>query len=292
MKHFYFFVVLLSSVVMSSCCHTVLFGVGHDYAKYNLDKRLQSEEYRIVGPISGEARAVYFLGLGGLSADAKKLAETSYKNMIHNAGLEFNQAIVNVSSEMRIGVFSLIGTRTVYTHGTVIEFLNNASYLSTNNIHKNGIYKIGDIYSEGKVKGVVIDISEGGKHGKIISLKNATKVWSTTNYHMNATNENYGKENCKLIARAESSLFPAINQCFIEGAGWYLPSLAEMQQIYKNLDVINDSLKNNGGAAIKPTELYWTSTEISKEQAIATQSAYYSFENKSTALRIVAMYEF
>ena len=62
--------------------------------------------------------------------------------------------------------------------------------------------------------------------------------------------------------------------------------------IYANIDIINESLQRYGGKKIYPEEMYWTSTESSKTEAIAIQSYYHAFVQKSESLLVVAMAEF
>ena len=62
--------------------------------------------------------------------------------------------------------------------------------------------------------------------------------------------------------------------------------------VYQNIDIINASLLQYGGKKILPNELYWTSTEHNKMVAIAIQSSYHAFIQKSESLLVVAMAEF
>lgn len=123
MKQIYLWLSIFTSIALCSCSHTMTLGYkGHDYARFNLDKRVNSEEYQVIKSASGEAKAMYILGFGGLSDNAKTLNDSSYKDMVSNAQLKSNQAIINVTSESRVAIFPFVGVRTVYTTGTVIEF--------------------------------------------------------------------------------------------------------------------------------------------------------------------------
>ncbi len=127
MKQIYLCLSIFASFALYSCSHTMTLGYkGHDYASFNLNKRVNSEEYKVIKSVSGEAKAVYVLGLGGLSDSAITLNDSSYKDMVYNAQLKANQAIINVTSESRVAVFPFVGVRTVHTTGTVIEFTTSA----------------------------------------------------------------------------------------------------------------------------------------------------------------------
>ena len=269
MKKMSVLVVVVASI-LCSCSHTLLFGVGHDFAHYNLDKRLENDDYRKVRSVTGKGRAIYFLGLGGLSNDAKKLNETSYLDMVYNAQLKPNQAIIEVTSEMKMAIFPLIAVRTIYTTGTVIEFASDKpKTIIASNTDKqqekdvvHSTYKIGDYYSNGDIKGVVVDISEDGAHGKIVSLASSQESWWT--------------------AQSRTA----------NGKVWSIPSLEEMQSLYKNIEIINNAIKKSGGVEILPYEQYWTSTEKDSNNAVAVQSTYYCLVNKSTPLRVILMARF
>ena len=134
MKQIYLWLSIFTSFVLCSCSHTMTLGYkGHDYARFNLDKKVDSEEYKVIKSVSGKAKAVYVLGFGGLSDGAKTLNDSSYKDMVHNAQLESNQAIINVTSESRIAVFPFVLVRTIHTTGTVIEFTSNAESITPKN---------------------------------------------------------------------------------------------------------------------------------------------------------------
>ena len=309
MKQIYLWFGVIVSIAFCSCSHTITFGVGHDYARCNADKRLMSEEYKIVRVVSGEAKAVYFLGIGGLSDDAKKLYQSSCKDMIYNAHLKPNQALIDVTSEMRIALFPFVGVRTIHTTGTVIEFTNSEKlpsvvddnqYSSQSTSQQGKItptitkspYKVGDLYSNRTKQGVVVSVSDDGKHGKIISLKQSKSItaWATKYSYVGAIDEFNGKANSKLISETEIS--PATKKCNSEGADWYLPSLVEIQNIYKNIDVINKALLANGATPIEVFEQYWTSTEKDSKQAIAITSTYHTFVDKLTELKVISMSDF
>ena len=152
-------------------------------------------------------------------------------------------------------------------------------------------YKIGDLYKCGDKIGIIVHISENGEHGKIISLDQTRIIWSKCRTYYKSSSNKSGITNLKMIHSQADT--PAIDWCIKQkGGGWYLPSLLEMQNIYKNIETINRALRLHNGAEIAAYELYWTSTEQNKTEAIAVQSTYYLNKLKKDTALVVAMAEF
>ena len=152
---------------------------------------------------------------------------------------------------------------------------------TTNNTES---YAIGDIYSNGEVCGMVINTTDKGRHGTIISLDEACLRWSKQPRKMikscGATNKNDGRANMEAIAAhiaAEGlswSDFPAANWCKEHGKGWYLPAVNEVwllgtvfcggshtsakRHISKTL---NSILRASGGRPLNNVMNYLSSTE-------------------------------
>ena len=140
-----------------------------------------------------------------------------------------------------------------------------------NNVQKNSEdveklkrYKIGDYYKDGRKEGVVFYVSDDGKHGKIISLVEAKKLWATDAVRLTTTgslSKTDGKLNMSKIKEEPnwSNNYPAFAWCNSLGDGWYLPSLNELRLVYDNEGVINDALHKLGKAKLKEY-YYWSST--------------------------------
>ena len=295
------FIILCAALTCGGCSVTFQNAIiSHDFAKDNIDKRLKEEDYRFVKMVTGEASATYVFTIGGLSERAKNIFKSSYEDMVNNANLRPNQAIINVTAEKRANLFfyPFFAKQVVHTTGAIVEFGEQKEVVSvTANpveitkpiVEKEKTYKLGDLYVNGDKKGIVISVTEDGKHGKIISLNQGKDIrWSITQERLNCNNYDDGKSNCQFIVNLKN--YPAMGWCI--NKGWYLPSLNEMQIIYKYLDLINTSLKKNGGDKISPFTQYWTSTEKDSRHAIAIQSTYYSFTDKTLGLRVVAMSDF
>lgn len=82
--------------------------------------QLTSGNYKVVKTVSGEATDTYVFGIGGLSKDA--LAKNSYAEMVRNANLKDNQAIINVSTVEDYKAYVVFAKREMVTSGIVIEF--------------------------------------------------------------------------------------------------------------------------------------------------------------------------
>lgn len=100
-------------------------------------------------------------------------------------------------------------------------------------------YAIGDVYDADGVQGVVFTISEGGIHGKIVSVEEtAEKVdWRTANLW------------CKGL-----------------GEGWYCPNIDELSAIYGVVGTINKTLEGLDAEEIKAM-FYWSSESKDEDYA-------------------------
>lgn len=158
------------------------------------------------------------------------------------------------------------------------------------------IYSIGEIYDKDGVKGVVALLTDGGRHGYIMSLDEACLAWSTLPRKKakptGATDRQNGMANMVVIERfiAENNLswsdFPAFEWCRNKGEGWYLPSLNELWSagtMYmggsrtaskrKMRKYYNQNIEAAGGKPISDIMIYHSSTE---EDA---KYSYYSHMN-------------
>ncbi len=132
-------------------------------------------------------------------------------------------------------------------------------------------YSIGDYYNENGKRGVVFQVWDDGRHGKIISLDETRVAWdSRVKWEENgysggtrtyADSESDGKANTdKIMARSDSQYFPPFTWCRAKGSSWYMPARDEVKQIYNNKDKLNSTLSQYGGTALTNYR-YWSSTE-------------------------------
>lgn len=132
------------------------------------------------------------------------------------------------------------------------------------------VWAVGDLYDVEGVKGVVVEVSNGGANGKIISMDEAVKLWASGTVSIGCDSETDGKANTQKVKDYNSSLsaFPGFKWCVDHGNGWYMPACKEAFLFMGNLDVINPTLSANGGTAINKYNYYWSSTEASEGSAL------------------------
>ena len=132
-------------------------------------------------------------------------------------------------------------------------------------------YKVGDYYNDGKKEGVVFWITDGGKHGKIVSLTESSSPfhWSLDKYEqkrlIGADDKNNGANNMAKVKQIPDweSKYPSFKWCADLGEGWYLPAIEELKifAINKNVNsVVNRTLTEYSGTEVKGY-CYWSSTE-------------------------------
>ena len=110
-------------------------------------------------------------------------------------------------------------------------------------ISANAQFKVGDIYNQGNLRGLVVDVDASGKHGLILSLKECDNDWSadkslemeTNAFFEDVSENNLSWEKFPLFAWARSL-----------GEGWYIPSRGELNTIWKNLNGGNLDFNKKG----------------------------------------------
>jgi hypothetical protein len=134
-------------------------------------------------------------------------------------------------------------------------------------------YKVGDYYDDGVKEGVVFDVWDDGRHGKIVSLDQAELQWCTDSQYnkeiiVGTSSRSNGKENTdKVISRRDSLEYPAIQWCRAKGKDWYLPAIDELKLLLLRNNVynaVNTTLVRRGAKKISnrmDKEFYWSSTE-------------------------------
>ena len=123
-------------------------------------------------------------------------------------------------------------------------------------------YQVGDYYNDGKNEGIVFEVYNNGYSGKIVSLKHSDKIrrWGsqTTNY-----GETFGVKDGKsmmAVVGAHNKYFESFGWCSSLGWQWYLPTIDELQTIYKNKAVIEPKLTDR-------LDCYWSCTEYNANEA-------------------------
>ena len=138
-------------------------------------------------------------------------------------------------------------------------------------------YKVGDYYDDGTKQGVVFDVWDDGRHGKIVSLDVRYKEWSIRPSYkkkivVGADSKSDGKANTdKVMSRSDSAEYPAFVWCRNKGADWYLPAIDELELLLSNdsvYDSVSNTLEQKGAeplSIVRPLNYrdfnYWSSTE-------------------------------
>ena len=149
--------------------------------------------------------------------------------------------------------------------------LSAPSSQSTQSVPKRSVelspvtYQVGDYYDDGKREGVVFAVSDGGRHGKIVSLDQGFLHWCTDEQFdkdiiVGASSHNDGKVNTdKVMARADSANYPAFKWCRAKGQEWYMPSKEEIELLLQVRYKVNKTLRDKSMKEL--IGLYWSSTE-------------------------------
>lgn len=113
-------IILTSLFMLSSCGVTTERFTNSN--QWLTEVKLNSDNYRIVKQIKGEAHATYVFGIGGMSKRA--LTESAISNMLDNAQLTGSQAIINTTYYVNTKniVPPIYIKRTAYATAYVIEF--------------------------------------------------------------------------------------------------------------------------------------------------------------------------
>lgn len=145
------------------------------------------------------------------------------------------------------------------------------------------VYKVGDFYDDGTKKGVVFEVSEGGKHGKIVSLNEKKIKWSTDSKTLvGADSPTDGRLNTDVVMRRKDRAeYSAFKWCREQGEEWYLPSKEELLVLYRAKGLVNKTLTQNSYQEIRDYR-YWSSTEKDEFCAwgVIMASGYTRYGNK------------
>jgi hypothetical protein len=110
--------------------------------------------------------------------------------------------------------------------------------------------------------------SDGLEHGLIVALTESTAAWQTTPTLVNANRTEDGAYNTTLMTGS-----PAATYIAGLGAGWYLPSIDELNKLWDNRYDAQKGLRA-GGNTLLSTYYYWSSTEYNANHAYFFQFVY------------------
>ena len=178
--------------------------------------------------------------------------------------LEHEKAIAGLNAERQIIKSELENLHGILVEGTsVAKTISSAPAVSP----AKKVYKVGDYYDDGVKQGVVFDVWDGGRHGKIVSLDQAELLWSNVDVLVGAVSEDDGNVNTdKIMSLANKDEYPAFEWCRSKGKDWYLPAINELKLLLLNTDVrnaVNQTLKQQGCILVDfgRFKYYWSSTE-------------------------------
>ena len=300
-KHLSLIIIMLATMCSTTSCATILIG-SRENITFNSNLPGDTPVRLIVDgeqignkvcfPITVTVRRGYSPSHAIAEAEGYEASTVTIRKKFHPAILAnlLIGGIIGASVDLGSGAVSQAEKKNYEFYFTKENYKNEPSNNHYIEKKEEQVYKIGDLYSDIGKRGVVVSVSEDGKHGKIISLQQDYQIWSSKKRCYISDNHNNGIINLKAIPT--NADVPAIDWCVLQGNGWYLPAVNEMKIVYQNIDIINASLLQYGGKKILPNELYWTSTEHNKTEAIAIQSSYHAFIQKSESLLVVAMAEF
>lgn len=183
------------------------------------------------------------------------------------------------------------------------------------------IFTIGEIYDKNGVRGIVVLLTDGGRHGVVMSLDEACLAWSSIQRkkckESGAIDRVDGIENMKAIEAhiAKNNLswsdFPAFEWCRKKGDGWYLPAINELwnagtmymggSRTAPNRQArrtFNNTLKASGGQPLNNIMIYHSSTEETGDARYSlfshmnTEQPYTDSGYKSDELFVRAFHRF
>jgi hypothetical protein len=168
--------------------------------------------------------------------------------------------LVHINSATNGAVTIVDGTE---ANGKVLT--SNATGTATwqNPIPSGFTHYLGELY----LGGVIFELykgSDGLEHGLVVALTESSRVWQTTNTLINANRSEDGVFNTALMTSS-----PAATYIASLGAGWYLPSIDELNLLYNNRYYANKALRLSGNTLISRTALYWSSTEYTANSVYA-----------------------
>lgn len=143
--------------------------------------------------------------------------------------------------------------------GTVVALMQVPEYRA------GDTYKIGDIVRRNGVECVVFEVTDGGKHGMMVSVNRSCLPWC---WDMNeqprfigADSETDGAYNMAKVKQIPhwQGKYPAFAWCAGLGEEWYLPAKEELLAIYRKKAIVERAISSRGDSI---WGWYWSSTEI------------------------------
>ena len=167
---------------------------------------------------------------------------------------------------------------TAYTIAGTNELMSVPYALFSANAGVGGFtHYLGEAFGGGRIfylyKG-----SDGLEHGLIVALTESTAQWQTTGTLVNANRSEDGAYNTALMTGS-----PAATYIAGLGAGWYLPSIDELNKLWDNRYDVQKGLRTGGNTLLSNTATYWSSTEYDAPIAYSFYFFFgYAYYNSKT----------
>ena len=122
------------------------------------------------------------------------------------------------------------------------------------------------------VSGVVYHVDKTGEHGLVVLLHQVQLPWSSDELYVFKTNKLNGKKNTRYILKTAKRLgqkAEAAEYCAnyaydsVNAGEAFLPSIDELEYLYKNKRLVNEKLALIDGADLLDGWYYWSSSESS-----------------------------
>ena len=129
-----------------------------------------------------------------------------------------------------------------------------------------------ELISNKNVSGVVFHVDETGEHGLVVLLHQVQLPWSSDELYVFKTNKLNGKKNTRYILKTAKRLgqkAEAAEYCAnyaydgVNAGEAFLPSIDELEYLYKNKRLVNEKLALIDGADLLDGWFYWSSSEYS-----------------------------
>lgn len=180
--------------------------------------------------------------------DQNKEQKSSLKSILNNNTLSKSKRLWGI---VAVFVAAIVGIIVFTCGGGEEESQVSYDEMIAQGLGRDGIYEVGDYYNRDNKKGVVFEVWDGGRHGKIISLTEAKLPWCTWTQiekgKIGTSNHNDGKQNTDKVMNQNSwEKYTAFVWCRELGKEWYLPAVEELVTLKHSLDLVDEMLAEHG----------------------------------------------
>lgn len=198
------------------------------------------------------------------------VVDEQVEKLIENLSSWTGKKVLKCNNSIRSGSQQTAPAKQVETEG--LNTLQKRNMVAVDTPTKT--YKIGDYYNENGKEGVVFWVDITGRHGKIVSLDQASLDWSTfvmaCYVDAGTVSKTDGKANTDIAVSTlayKLGQYVAFSYCRNKGEEWYLPAIEELELFLLNDTIhnaVNSTLRTIGKTILsnkKDIAFYWSSTE-------------------------------